>query len=144
MLQRIFISLYIIRYLESFVEELQEFPTLKNYITRGWTKCILSDYNHGRIIRELRTRGHQLYGCGLHWHYEQICFTNFFFLSSYLYQQCVLLYEKAFRKTTTDEPTMNSFPLHLQLIITSSMLQWNKYQFSSVIQLELWYFTRYF
>jgi hypothetical protein len=49
--------LYIITFLDSLLEGLQEFPTLKQFISLDiGLKCILSDYNKGHIIRELRTR----------------------------------------------------------------------------------------
>ncbi len=50
--------LYIITFLESLLEGLQEFSTLKQIISLEIElKCIISDYNQGHIIRELRTRG---------------------------------------------------------------------------------------
>jgi hypothetical protein len=50
--------LYIITFLDSLLEELQELPTLKEIVSFGiGPKYIISDYNQGHIIWELRTRG---------------------------------------------------------------------------------------
>lgn len=50
---------YINTFLDSLLEGLQEFPTLKQTISLEiGLKCIISDYNKGHIIRELCTRGH--------------------------------------------------------------------------------------
>ena len=50
--------LYIITFLDSLSEGLQGFPTLKQIVSFNIRlKRIISDYNQGRIIRELRTRG---------------------------------------------------------------------------------------
>jgi hypothetical protein len=49
--------LYIITFLDSLLEGLQEFPTLKQIVSLNiGLKHIISDYNQGHIIRELRTR----------------------------------------------------------------------------------------
>jgi hypothetical protein len=53
---RIFISLYN-HILDSLLEGLQEFPTLKQFVSLdSELKCIISDYNQGHIIWKLRTR----------------------------------------------------------------------------------------
>jgi hypothetical protein len=50
--------LYVITFLDSLLEGLQEFPTLKQFVSlKIGLKCIISDYNQGPIIWELRTRG---------------------------------------------------------------------------------------
>jgi hypothetical protein len=50
--------LYIITFLDSLLEGLQGFPTLKQIVSLNiGLKYIISDYNQGHIIRELRTRG---------------------------------------------------------------------------------------
>jgi hypothetical protein len=50
--------LYIITFLDSLLEGLQEFPALKQFVSLDiGLKCIISDYNHGHIIWELRTQG---------------------------------------------------------------------------------------
>jgi hypothetical protein len=50
--------LYIITFLDSLVKGLQGFPTLKQIVSLNiGLKSIISDYNQGHIIRELRTRG---------------------------------------------------------------------------------------
>ena len=52
--------LYIITFLDSLLEGLQECPTLKQITSLEiGLKCIISDYNQGHIIRELRTRGYK-------------------------------------------------------------------------------------
>jgi pantothenate kinase len=44
--------------LDSLSEGLQEYPTLKYFVSLDiGLKCIISDYNQGHIIWELRTRG---------------------------------------------------------------------------------------
>jgi hypothetical protein len=44
-------------FLDSLLEGLQELPTLKQIVSFGiGLKYIISDYNQGHIIRELRTR----------------------------------------------------------------------------------------
>jgi hypothetical protein len=49
--------LYIITFLDSLLEGLQGFPTLKQFVSLNiGLKHIRSDYNQGHIIRELRTR----------------------------------------------------------------------------------------
>jgi hypothetical protein len=49
--------LYIITFLDSLLEGLQGFPTLKQIVSLNiGLKCIISDYNQGHIIWELRTR----------------------------------------------------------------------------------------
>ena len=49
--------LYIITFLDSLLEGLQGFPTLKQIVSLNiGLKCIISDDNQGHIIRELRTR----------------------------------------------------------------------------------------
>jgi hypothetical protein len=51
--------LYIFTFLDSLLEGLQGFPTLKKIVSLNiGLKRIISDYNQGHIIRELRTRGH--------------------------------------------------------------------------------------
>jgi hypothetical protein len=48
--------LYIITFLDSLLEELQELPTLKQIVSFDLRlKYIISDYNQGHIIWELRT-----------------------------------------------------------------------------------------
>jgi hypothetical protein len=48
--------LYIITFLDSLLEGLQGFPTLKQIVSLNiGLKRIISDYNQGHIIRELRT-----------------------------------------------------------------------------------------
>jgi hypothetical protein len=48
--------LYIITILDCLLEGLQGFPTLKQIVSLNiGLKRIISDYNHGHIIRELRT-----------------------------------------------------------------------------------------
>jgi hypothetical protein len=43
--------------LDSLLEGLQGFPTLKQIVSLNiGLKCTISDYNQGHIIRELRTR----------------------------------------------------------------------------------------
>jgi hypothetical protein len=50
--------LYIITFLDFLLEGLQGFPTLKQIVSLNiGLKRIISDYNQGHIIRELRTRG---------------------------------------------------------------------------------------
>ena len=50
--------LYIITFLDSLVKGLQGSPTLKQIVSLNiGLKSIISDYNQGHIIRELRTRG---------------------------------------------------------------------------------------
>jgi hypothetical protein len=50
--------LYIFTFLDSLLEGLQGFPTLKQIVSLNiGLKRIISDYNQGHIIRELRTRG---------------------------------------------------------------------------------------
>jgi hypothetical protein len=50
--------LYIITFFDSLLEGLQGFPTLKQILSLSiGLKRIISDYNQGHIIRELRTRG---------------------------------------------------------------------------------------
>jgi hypothetical protein len=50
--------LYIITFLDSLLEELQELPTLKQFVSFDiGPKYIISDYNQGHIIWELRTWG---------------------------------------------------------------------------------------
>jgi hypothetical protein len=50
--------LYIITFLDSLLEGLQGYPTLKQIVSLNIElKRIISDYNQGHIIRELRTRG---------------------------------------------------------------------------------------
>jgi hypothetical protein len=50
--------LYIITFLDSLLEGLQGFPTLKQMVSLNiGLKRIISDYNQGHIIRDLRTRG---------------------------------------------------------------------------------------
>jgi len=47
--------LYIITFLDFLLEWLQEFPTLKQIVSLDIElKCIISDYNEGHIILELR------------------------------------------------------------------------------------------
>jgi hypothetical protein len=49
--------LYIITFLDSLLKGLQGFPTLKQIVSLNiGLKSIISDYNQGHIIRELRTR----------------------------------------------------------------------------------------
>ena len=49
--------LYIITFLDSLLEGLQGFPTLKQIVSLNiGLKRIISDYIQGHIIRELRTR----------------------------------------------------------------------------------------
>ena len=49
--------LYIITFLDSLLEGLQGFPTLKQIVSLNiGLKRIISDYNQDHIIRELRTR----------------------------------------------------------------------------------------
>ena len=49
--------LYIITFLDSLLERLQGFPTLKQIVSLNiGLKRIISDYNQGHIIWELRTR----------------------------------------------------------------------------------------
>ena len=49
--------LYIITFLDSLLEGLQGFSTLKQIVSLNiGLKRIISDYNQGHIIRELRTR----------------------------------------------------------------------------------------
>jgi hypothetical protein len=49
--------LYIRTFLDSLLEVLQGFPTLKQIAPLNFgQKRIISDYNQGHIIRELRTR----------------------------------------------------------------------------------------
>jgi hypothetical protein len=49
--------LYIITFLDSLLEGLQGFPTFKQIVSLNiGLKCIISDYNHGHIIWEMRTR----------------------------------------------------------------------------------------
>ena len=49
--------LYIITFLDSLLEGLQGFPTLKQIVSLNiGLKRIISDYKHGHIIWELRTR----------------------------------------------------------------------------------------
>jgi hypothetical protein len=51
--------LYIITFLDSLLEGLQECPTLKQFVSLDiGLKCIISDYNQGHIIWELCTRGY--------------------------------------------------------------------------------------
>jgi hypothetical protein len=53
--------LYIITFLDSLLEGLQGFPTLKKIVSLNiGLKSIISGYNQGHIIRELRTRGGNL------------------------------------------------------------------------------------
>jgi hypothetical protein len=48
--------LYIITFFDSLLKGLQEFPTLKQFVSLNiGLKYIISDYNHGHIIWELRT-----------------------------------------------------------------------------------------
>ena len=50
--------LYIITFLDSLLKGLQGFPTLKQIVSLNiGLKSIISDYNQGHIIRELRTQG---------------------------------------------------------------------------------------
>jgi hypothetical protein len=60
MLQYIYIYiyiLYIITFLDSLLEGLQGFPTLKQIVSLNiGLKHIISDYSQGHIVRELRTR----------------------------------------------------------------------------------------
>jgi hypothetical protein len=50
--------LYIITFLDSLLEGLQGFPTLKQNVSLNiGLNRIISDYNQGHIIRELRTWG---------------------------------------------------------------------------------------
>jgi hypothetical protein len=50
--------MYKMSFLDSLLEGLQEFPTLKQIISLEIElKCIISDNNEGHIIRELRTSG---------------------------------------------------------------------------------------
>jgi hypothetical protein len=54
--------LYIITFLDSMLEELQELPTLKQILSFDiGPKYIISDYNQGHIIWELRTRGQEAF-----------------------------------------------------------------------------------
>ena len=49
--------LYIITFFDSLLEGLQGFPTFKQIVSLNiGLKSIISDYNQGHIIRELRTR----------------------------------------------------------------------------------------
>jgi hypothetical protein len=49
--------LYIFTFLDSLLEGLQGFPTLKQIVSLNiGLKRIISDYNQGHILRELRTR----------------------------------------------------------------------------------------
>jgi hypothetical protein len=49
--------LYIFTFLDSLLEGLQGFPTLKQIVSLNiGLKRIISDYNQGHIIRKLRTR----------------------------------------------------------------------------------------
>jgi hypothetical protein len=49
--------LYVNTFLDSLLEGLQGFPTLKQIVSLNiGLKSIISDYNQGHIIRELRTR----------------------------------------------------------------------------------------
>ena len=53
--------LYIITFLDSLLEGLQEIPVLKKIISLEiGLKCIISDYNQIHIIEELRTRVYAL------------------------------------------------------------------------------------
>jgi len=62
MLQNLFIS-YIFTFLDSLLEGLQGFPTSKQIVSLNiGLKRIISDYNQGHIIRELRTRGLMMKG----------------------------------------------------------------------------------
>jgi hypothetical protein len=57
MLQNIFVSYIQLHFLDSLLEGLQGFPTLKQIVSLNiGLKRIISDYNQGHIIRELRTR----------------------------------------------------------------------------------------
>jgi hypothetical protein len=50
--------LYIITFLDSLLEGLQEFPTLEQLVSLNIRlKCIISDYNQCHIIRKLHTQG---------------------------------------------------------------------------------------
>ena len=54
--------LYMITFLDSLLEGLQGFPTLKQIVSLNiGLKHIISDYNQGHIIRELRTRGKTMF-----------------------------------------------------------------------------------
>jgi hypothetical protein len=53
--------LYIITFLDSLLEGRQGFPTLKQIASLNiGLKRIISDYNQGHIIRELRTRARDI------------------------------------------------------------------------------------
>lgn len=48
--------LYLIIFLDSLLEGLQDVPTLKQIVSfEIEIKCIISDYNHDHIIQELHT-----------------------------------------------------------------------------------------
>jgi hypothetical protein len=54
---QLYASKYVITFLDSLLEGLQGFPTLKQIVSLNiGLKCIISDYNQGHIIRELRTQ----------------------------------------------------------------------------------------
>src|ERR1700738_4315759 len=54
--------LYMITFLNSLLEGLQGFPTLKQIVSLNiGLKRIISDYNQDHIIRELHTRGAKCY-----------------------------------------------------------------------------------
>jgi hypothetical protein len=58
--------LYIITFLDSLLEGLQGFPTLKQIVSLNiGLKRIISDYNRGHIIRELRTRAGYAVTCNI-------------------------------------------------------------------------------
>ena len=68
MLQNIFVSyIYIFTFLDSLLEGLQGFPTLKQIVSLNiGLKRIICDYNQGHIIRELRTRDPPPLNCHTH------------------------------------------------------------------------------
>jgi hypothetical protein len=58
--------LYMITFFDSLLEGLHEFPTLKRFVSLDiGLKCIISDYNRGHIIWELRARGPKFLFCYL-------------------------------------------------------------------------------
>ena len=55
--QKYSFSIYVFTFFDSLLEELQEFPTLKHIISLEiGLNCIITYYNRGHIVRELRTR----------------------------------------------------------------------------------------
>jgi hypothetical protein len=65
--------LYIFTFLDSLLEGLQGFPTLKQIVSLNiGLKRIISDYNQGHIIRELRTRGAAMSCSGIQRWFSQL------------------------------------------------------------------------